>query len=586
MRQLTALRLTALALAALLLAPLLTRAQPVPPPPPAPAPVPAVPAEGTTTVLRLPVYLGETTLDPHAARDAESFRLLACIYEGLYSQEPGSPLNIQPRLAEALPEVSEDGLTWTIRLRKDVKFHNSAWFPEKTRTLRARDVLDSLKRLAAVGPEASMYWLMQGAVVGLDAYGEAARDSLDFGANDKEVAGLKAVDEHTVQIKLTRPFGALLSVLAHPCTSIMPRELMNGVGLGCSRLTVGTGPYRLHAIAEDSLWVLKRFAGYCGELPHYERVVFFMASDQETAFSNFAQKQAMEVSLNVNSTDLMQKKPGSLFAATPCTAEWVPRVGNRFAVFNMQSAIWGALDADGRGLRRAVSLAFDRAKLIATIQYAPGWAAPSDTLLPPGCEAADLEQNQGWGQTDANAAKLALDGTKYKGGVDPATGKALVLKLELSASQINRAFAQTLSSALKPLGITVDAQYVTGAQAARPSGDLRMVGWYLDFPDAQNVLQLWAGRNAGVEAEFGNHAGYRSADYDKLYAEFESLLPVAAGEARRRELVAALLQRLEEDRPFLALAQESLPRMRSTLVQWPQVPAATYNDVRHIKAQE
>jgi peptide/nickel transport system substrate-binding protein len=130
-------------------------------------------------------------------------------------------------LAESLPTVSKDGLTYTIPLRKGVKFHNG-------REMNADDVVASLQRWMELSP--------RGKSVG------------------KQVASLAAKGANTVEIRLNAIYAPLLAQLALPSgmAAIMAKESI------APQLKdfVGTGPYKFKERRPDQYTVLVRFDGY------------------------------------------------------------------------------------------------------------------------------------------------------------------------------------------------------------------------------------------------------------------------------------------------------------------------------------
>lgn len=569
----------------------LVDAQPVPPVPPAPAaPQPA--PEAAVSTLRLHLVDNGWTLDPHYARDAQSFLLCGALYDSLYSYTPGPAAEIRPALAEDFPAVTDNGLTWTIKLRKDARFHNSGavFGDSRSRTARAQDVVASLKRLAAAGPDDSMYWLIKGIVVGLDDYGDQAAAEERTGTDDIAVAGLAAPDDHTLVLKLTRPFGALLSTLAHPCTSVVPVEAIDTYGAALSGRAVGTGAYRLHAIGETSLLVLKRFDGHWGDKPAFERILFQRHENSLVAFDAFAQGRIDRCPVRDGASLkflMPNDKPGPLLQKAGVEPHWMDEAGMYFMAFNMEDPVWGANDNDGRLLRKAVSQAFDRAAMQTASGHAGPWGRAAEEAVPQGTEHAELARAHALGSTDAKAAEATLAASKYKGGKNPATGEPLVLELVTQANApMHRALGTTLKASLQPLGITVVTRAVRGdyRQVVRAdSGSAFFGGWFLDFPDTQNFLQLLYGPNAGLSEEFNNLARYKSGEFDRLYKEFEGLLPVPANSKRRGEQVDAMFKLLEQDRPVMPLFMRRECELRSTRVAWPQLPRATYAELRHIK---
>ena len=108
--------------------------------------------------------------DPIHASDQYSGNEAGKVYEGLFEFHPlKRPYELMPNLAEALPEVSKDGLTYTFKIKKGVMFRDDPAFPNgKGRELKASDVVYSIKRLADVNVRSRGWWLYDDIVEGLN----------------------------------------------------------------------------------------------------------------------------------------------------------------------------------------------------------------------------------------------------------------------------------------------------------------------------------------------------------------------------------------------------------------------------------
>ena len=139
-------------------------------------------------------------------------------------------LSLSAKAAESLPEVSDDGLTYTIRIKRGVHFQDDACFTEaggKGREVTAGDFVYSIKRLADVANKPRGWWLLQGKVVGLDEFHQesveraAAGEDVDY---ERPVEGLKAIDRYTLQIRLKERHPQLKYALEMSYTAAVPRE--------------------------------------------------------------------------------------------------------------------------------------------------------------------------------------------------------------------------------------------------------------------------------------------------------------------------------------------------------------------------
>jgi ABC-type transport system substrate-binding protein len=554
-------------------------------------PAPAAPAAAkAVSTLRISYPSNDTpSLDPHQVRDPLSFRLVGTAYETLYMY---GPTGVVPCLAKDFPAVSDDGLTLTIKLDTEAKFHSSACFPDKKgRKLLASDVVHSFKRLAACGDQ-GMYWMAEGLIDGLDTYGDKARFEMEYGANDTEVAGLKAADDSTLVIKLTRPCGALVTMLAHPCFSVVAREAMDHYGSMLISRAVGTGPYRLNAVAEDRLYVFKRWDDYRGEKAAYDRVTFTQRTYWNEFLDDYTGGTLHEMPMWPAYYDrvALDGQPAGVLKGTATEIVEQADHGYYFLAFNMDDTIWGAMDADGRALRRAVALCLDRETALSNAKWTLRWNEAQADLFPAGLEFEEAGQNLGYGKFDADLAKKTLDGCKYKGGVDPATGKALTLKFTFPQVDLYTEIANSLREGLEPLGIKLQVSYADNDSyrddLTTAEEHLFVSGWFLDYADPFNFLQLFASANAATGSEFNNTARYRSEAFDKLFAEYETLQATGKNRAKRGELVAAMAAEIAKDQPTIPVCRRRAAKVRSTKVDWPIVPRQSFHDIRFTKEKK
>ena len=183
----------------------------------------ATPAKGGTANLAM---VGEPQgLDPMTSTADLVGTIMQHVYEPLYTFDAN--WHIAPMLAEGMPSVSKDGLTYGITLRKGVMLHNG-------RELRADDVVASLNRWMELSPR-----------------GKAVA---------KSVASLSAKGNYQVELVLSTPYAPLLAQLALPSgmAAIMAKESI------APQLKdfIGTGPYQFKERKPDQYTVLVRHEGY------------------------------------------------------------------------------------------------------------------------------------------------------------------------------------------------------------------------------------------------------------------------------------------------------------------------------------
>ncbi len=165
------------------------------------------------------------SLDPVEGASVYAARCVALTYETLLEYDyEARPYRLKPCLATAMPSVSDDGLTYTFTIDTNAFFTADACFGEaRTRPVTAADFVYSIKRLADSKVHSSGYWLLDGRVEGIGDFHEASKSSepTDYG---RDVAGLRAVSENTLQIRLSAPSPVFLWMLAMPYTAAVPHE--------------------------------------------------------------------------------------------------------------------------------------------------------------------------------------------------------------------------------------------------------------------------------------------------------------------------------------------------------------------------
>ncbi len=163
-----------------------------------------------------------------------------CLLRTLYAtngkavDQGGSDL--QPDLATALPTVSADGLTWTFTIKPGV--HYSPPFADTEVT--AQDFIRAMEREADPKASSGGYSFYYSAIEGFDDFGAGKADS---------ISGMTAVDDHTLQIKVTAPTGDLGWRMAMPASAPIPPNgdaplgAAEGHTKDYGRYLVATGPY-------------------------------------------------------------------------------------------------------------------------------------------------------------------------------------------------------------------------------------------------------------------------------------------------------------------------------------------------------
>lgn len=514
-------------------------------------------------------------LDPACASDVASILALSSVYEGLlqYSYLE-RPYAVEPCLCEALPDFSGDGLTVTFRIRRNIHFQDDPCFAAlggRGRELTAEDFIYSIKRVADVKTGSGGYWAFDGRIAGLDAFRAASKVApvTDYGL---EVEGLRAAGTHTLEIRLTRPYPQLPWVLALSYAMAVPREAVEFYGRDFAMHPVGTGPYVLKShlpnyrleFARNPKWAetgrIERYpaagpaaaeaAGLLADagkaVPFADRIVQYIVADSSTMWLMFlnGQVEASDISRdNWNSVIGPNRALAADLAERGIRLHSAPALETHYIGFNMDDPVVGP----NLKLRQALACAFD----------AEEWSRFHDRRvirasgpLPPG--VAGFEDKPPLYAFDLPRARALLAEAGYPEGRDPATGRRLILKLDVGRPNDPemRASVELMAGFFDRIGVMLEPVYNTFpaflSRVERRQAQMFRLGWVADYPDGQNFLQLFYGPNASPGP---NRSNYADAEFDAMYEKARAL----PDGAERRALYGRMSDRVCQSCPWLFL---------------------------------
>ena len=152
---------------------------------------PPAAAADASKVIRHVFPAAETGFDPAGVHDLYSGTLVQVIFETLYTYDYlARPSKLVPLTAEALPQITDNGKTYTVRLKKGIHFTPDPAFKGQKRELTADDYVYTLKRLVDPKIHSPYAFLVEGKIVGLDEVVDAAKKSGKFDY-DAKIAGLR-----------------------------------------------------------------------------------------------------------------------------------------------------------------------------------------------------------------------------------------------------------------------------------------------------------------------------------------------------------------------------------------------------------
>ena len=237
------------------------------------------------------------SLLPLQAVDLYSQRMTTQIFDQLLRLDP-SGKNVIPSVAETYT-VSPDGKTYTFKIRKGVYFHNDECFGGDGRELTAEDVKFTFDMACSGLKINEVSWLLVERIEGASAFNKATKTTFKEGG----VSGIKALDNHTLTIKLKQPFSGFDKILAYSGFGIFPREAYDTYGNDLINHPVGSGPFMLEEKSADKI-VLKRNPNYWrkdefgNQLPFLGRIIMTYSTNKKSellAFRNQEIDLVMEI---------------------------------------------------------------------------------------------------------------------------------------------------------------------------------------------------------------------------------------------------------------------------------------------------
>lgn len=450
------------------------------------------------------------SLDPGTVTSLNDFRIIVNVFDRLVRFEPGT-LRIGPSLARSWA-VSDDGLTYTFRLREGVRFHDGT-------PLDAEAVSFSLKRM--LDPDHPFH--------------DTSPFPLAFFYDP--IHAVRVVDPLTIEIVLSEPFAPLLAYLAHPAASIVSPSAVRALGKQFGRHPVGSGPFRFAQWDSRIRVVLTRNEQYWDGPPSSAVVVFRPILDPGIRLTELIAGQ-IDVMLDVQPDEVDVLERLGRFRL-------LDRLGPHlwYLILNMRT---GPL-ADVR-VRRAINAAIDKRGLVETVLR--NTAVTAAGPIPEAFRWAYLPPRPGMTTQDPGRARALLAEAGAAGAsltlLVPQGGSGLMLPV---------AMATAIQADLERVGLHTTIRTMEwNTYLARvndglgPGEDMAAMAWMVTDPDTLPYLTLR--RAAWPEAGGFNSGHYANPEVDRLI----EVARRRTGEAARADLYRELQRRVREDAPWAAIA--------------------------------
>ena len=501
--------------------------------------------------LHVAFVTSETGFDPQAANDLYSQYVIREIFDPLYRYDYlARPYKVVPNTAAALPEISADGLTWTIKLKPGIYFSDNPAFKGARRELTAADYVYSAKRLIDPKLRSINAQILDDRLVGAK---EAIASATKTGKFDYDAPfeGAQAIDRYTIRLKLNYPAYDLLSDLTGASTAAVAREVVTAYGDDNGWVMehpVGTGPYLLKSWRRAQQIVLEasptfrdvRFPDSARpedravlatmrgkKLPVVGRVEINIIEESNPRLLAFEQNQLDYITLP---TDLVPKvlqedKLKPEYAARGIVLGRGVQPTLVYTYFNMEDPVVGGYSREKIALRRAISMAYNIDAEIHVVRL--DQAAVATQPIPPNVIGHDPKFNSS-AAYDVAGAKALLDKFGYvdrdgDGWRDLPDGKPLKLVLASDTTAIYRQFDELWQRSMNAVGIRIEflKQKFSEALKMSTAGQLQM--WGLGTTATNDAAMTFFDQLYGPHKGVANLARFDLPEFNVLYDKAKRL---------------------------------------------------------------
>ncbi|MBK6393735.1 MAG: ABC transporter substrate-binding protein [Betaproteobacteria bacterium] len=512
----------------------------------------AAPAADPSKVYRIAFPTAETGFDPARVSDLYSNTVNEAIFERLLTYDYlARPAKLVPLAAEAMPQVTDNGRTYTFRIRKGIHYTPDPAFKGRKRELVAGDFAYTIKRHADPKNRSPWAFMVEGRIAGLDVLIEQAKKTGKFDY-DAKIPGLETPDPYTLVIRLVAPDYLFNYTVAHVPYGAMAREVVEAYGDDIGAHPVGTGPYVLKEWKRASRIVLEANPDYRGftwdfapaepawddaivkamqgkKMPRIGRVEISIIEEDQSRWLAFGGKELDVLALPGTFRPQAVGADGNLLPRW--TGEGVslfkaidPEL--TYTIFNFRDPVIGGFTPEKLALRRAIIMAYDVREEIEVVRK--GQAVQAHMPIPAGVVGHDPSYRT-INPYDPALANRLLDRFGYRKGADGwrrmPDGKPLVMRQATQTSQIDRTYNELWKKAMDSIAVRIEfdsGKFGDNLKAAKAC-QLMMWGaaWIADYPDGDNFMQLLYGPNTGQS----NNGCYESKSFDALYDRARAMSP-------------------------------------------------------------
>ncbi|PKM48105.1 MAG: peptide ABC transporter substrate-binding protein [Firmicutes bacterium HGW-Firmicutes-8] len=406
---------------------------------------------------------------------------------------------VVPDLAESWT-ASSDGLTYTFKLRKDVKWHDGQNFT-------ANDVKFTLDTI-------------------LDP-----KTNTPVKSEFEQVKEVKVNDDYTVEIKLAKQFPPLLDKLS---IGVIPKHLLEGKDINSGDFNnspVGTGPFKFKEWQRGKAFTMVANDSFYNGRPKLDKLIFKFLPDPNV---RALQLETGEIDLAYLEPDQMERAE----KVESIKVYQVPTADYRVMMYNMKSPLWQDIR-----VRKAVNYAIDRQAVLDGILKGKGQVAYGPLQL-------NWANNPNITKYDYNLdkAKSLLAEAGWKPGPDGILvkdGKKFEFKLTCPVTDpVRVSIANTLFTELKKIGIAAIPEPLDWSVIKIPECEAFILGWGSPFDPDDHTYKLF--HSSQIANGGNNHMSYRNPKVDALLEEART----TADKNKRKELYGQFQQELADNPPY------------------------------------
>lgn len=453
------------------------------------------------------------SLNPTLATDSVSFNVLNNVNEGLYRMDENDEPT--PGMAES-HEVSEDGLTYTFKIREGATWSNGE-------PVTANDFEYAWKEV--LNPDnASQYAYVMSPIAGADEY--------NTGEGERDAVGVKAIDDQTLEVKLKAPADYFLGLTSFGV--FMPKlesfDTEQGENFGTSaETTLYNGPFKLESWEREQGWKMVKNEDYWdADTVKLEEINVKVVKEVSTGVNLYENG-------DVDRTGLTSE----LVAQYQDNEDFSTVVEPTLFYLQFNTAVEAL---DNQKIRNAIDRAYDKAAIAETL-LANG-SIPANYLVPKdfvtGPDGKDFREANGdiGGYNVEEAQKLWEEGLSEL-GTDSVELELLNYDSE-SAKQIGEFIKGELEKNLPGMSVSIKQQPFNNKLDLENKGEFQFTfaGWGPDYQDPMTFVDLFV-----TDGPY-NRGKWSNDEFDKL---IESAKSSTDAEQRWADLQAAEKIVLEEN---------------------------------------